>query len=646
MTLKRKTLREHEVLAIDCQATHSNPDKGHILEIGWVKTSASAPTDIEIISKDVETFLLKIPRGVEIPKAVLRITGIPDEELESARLPKEVWQRLSRVTKGIIDKATIEDTSQTNWNKTLQILTADNYAVCPAVIHFCRYEEPFLRKLHNRFSPGRDFPLSIFCTHEIVKRLIPGLPRKSLRAVAGYFGFSLPESRRCFHHVLATSVIWFHLVNSLEDTHDIHTFDELLDWLRQPVSYSSNIKGAREYPMAEVLRKDLPNLPGIYRMSRSGGDLLYIGKAKSLKQRINSYFHKGGRHPEHILEMLSQARSLGTTVTRTAVEAALVESDEIKRFSPPYNRALRTNEREARYFSRDLKSSNPQPDNCHSIGPLPSSYNVDPLILLGNVMVGDLRKISLKVVEGILDIPPEYLPARDCFVQGVKAFKLEFQKSLQPGFDFVRLMSLGAQFWKEKLEEQAAEEVAKKEAAEAAMAKKEALESAVKMGALGGDNTNESETEEVLELKMLESEDKEIEDTWTPERIVKVLKSIIRLSAFQIRRSRWFCRLSESSLVWMTAAGDEEGRNLIVFKGGTPIFKDPLSSSETVPLPPGHKKPLVERQKNFDLLVYDRMRVATTEIRRLLQEGRRIELWLHPDVFLRNEQLKRMLQWL
>jgi len=633
MTKKRNTLKELEVLAIDCQATHSNPDKGHILEIGWIKTRASTAVDVEKISKDVETFLLKIPRSAEIPRAVLRITGIPQEELKSAHSPREVWQHLSQTAEQIAI------------NSEPQKLNVDYGTTCPAVIHFCRYEESYLRKLHKKYGPKKNYPFSTICTHEIAKRLLPGLPRKSLRAVAGYFGLSLPESRRCLHHVAATALIWYHFVKLLEDTQNIHTYDELQGWLRKSTAYISNHKGLCEYPMAETYRKDLPNLSGIYRMYRSSGDLLYIGKAKALRQRISSYFHKGSRHPEHILEMLSQAQSLDTTITRTAFEAALLESDEIKRHAPPYNRALRTNERDVLFFSRDLKSSNPQPDSCHSIGPLSSSYNLNPLILLGNVLNGDLRKTSLKVIEGILDIPSEYLPGQDCFISGVKAFKQEFQTSLKVVFDLTTLISLGAQFWKDKLEEQAAEEAENRESAEAAVAKKEAPERSVEKAALGDGTASEPEEEKILELKMQESEDKEIVDTWTPERIVKVLKSIIRLGAFQIRRSRWFCRLSESSLVWTPVVGDAEVRSLIVFKGGTPLFKDPLSSSETVPLPPGHKKSLVERQKNFDLLVYDRMRVATTEIRRLIQEERTVDLYLHPDVCLRNEQLKRMLQW-
>jgi DNA polymerase-3 subunit epsilon len=435
--------------------------------------------------------------------------------------------------------------------------------------------------------------------------------------VAGYFGLSLPESRRSLHHVVATALIWHHLVKLLGDKHDIHTFHDLQEWLRQPATLLSDHKRAREYPMDEGYRKDLPNLPGIYRMYRSGGDLLYIGKAKSLKQRISSYFHKGSRHPEHILEMLSQAKSLETTVTNTSIEASLVESDEIKRLSPPYNRALRTNERGVLFFSRDLKSSNPQPDSCHSVGPLPSFYYLNSLVMLGDVLNGSVKKVSLKVIKEILDIPSEYLPDRDCFVSGLKTFRQEFQKFLQPAFNLATLMAMGTHFWKEKLEEQAAEE----------------------------DITGDSEAEEILELKMQEFEEKEIVDTWTPERIVKVLKSIIRLGAFQIRRSRWFCRLSESSLGWTTLVGDAEDRNLIVFKGGISHFNDPLSPSETIPVPPAHTKSLFERQKNFDLFAYDRMRITTTEIRRLIQEDRTVELCLHADVYLRNEQLKKILQW-
>jgi len=256
-----------------------------------------------------------------------------------------------------------------------------------------------------------------------------------------------------------------------------------------------------------------------------------------------------------------------------------------------------------------------------------------------------LRKIPPKVIEGILDIPPEYLPSRDCFLSGVKAFKQEFHPAFQPAFDLKAWMSLGAEFWKEKLEEQAAEEAAKREMAETEIVENEALVSVAKRG-VSAELSGESEEEEILELKMQEPVVRELEDNWTPERIVRILKSIIRMGAFQVRRSRWFTRLCESMLIWSPARGDAEMRNLIVFKEGIPISKAPLSSSEIKPVHKGHEKTIVERQRNFDIFVFERMRITTTEIRRLIQEGRTVELHLHPDVCLRNEQLKKMLRWL
>ncbi len=645
MKNKIVALKDLEVLAIDCQATHSNPNKGRILEIGWVRTRASGVTDYEKISEKVETYLLKTPRGFEIPRSVLKITGIAHEELKLAQRPKDIWQRISRAAEDITKKNGLKELNPTIRAETSLDLEPGHHSACPAIIHFCRYEEPFLRQLHKKYSPENEFPFSIICTHEIMKRLVPGLPRKSLRAVAGYFGQSLPDSRRSLHHVAATALIWSYLVARMAGSLDIHTYGELKAWLRKPITALTNQKRARKYPMAEVYRKNLPHLPGVYRMCRSGGDLLYVGKAKSLRQRIGSYFHMGSRHPEHILEMLSQAQSLDTTVTRTAFEAALVESDEIKRHSPPYNRALRTNEREVRFYSLDLKSSSSRPDSFHSIGPLPTSFNLDPLILLGEVLNGDSRKVSRKVIEGILDVPPEYLPDRTCFISGVKAFKREFQRSLQPACDLTTWMALGAQFWKEKLEEQAAEEAKKREAAESTPAERMVVEEADRIATRGEVDAIEPEGDEILVLQIQEWEGGEIDATWTPERIVKILKSIIRLGAFQIRRSRWFCRLCESSLVWTPSTGEPEPKNLIIFKGGTPIVEDSLSPSDKIPLSSGHANSLIDRQKNFDIFVFDRMRVTTTEIRRLIQEGRTIELHLHPDVCLRNEPLKRMLRW-
>jgi DNA polymerase III subunit epsilon len=127
----------------------------------------------------------------------------------------------------------------------------------------------------------------------------------------------------------------------------------------------------------------LPDKPGIYRMLRSNGDLLYIGKAKSLKQRVNSYFHQKAPHAEHTLEMLTQARGLAVTRTGSALEAAILEADEIKRHSPPYNIALRRLERRLVFCGVDFSCRDALADKECAVGPLPAGKSNEALAAFG-----------------------------------------------------------------------------------------------------------------------------------------------------------------------------------------------------------------------------------------------------------------------
>jgi len=89
----------------------------------------------------------------------------------------------------------------------------------------------------------------------------------------------------------------------------------------------------------EVL-KTLPVRPGVYRMQDSRGDVLYVGKARTLKNRVTSYTQVA-RLPKRLQRMVSQTRSMTIVTTRTEAEALLLEAQLIKRFRPPYNVLLR-----------------------------------------------------------------------------------------------------------------------------------------------------------------------------------------------------------------------------------------------------------------------------------------------------------------
>src|ERR1700742_4736205 len=96
---------------------------------------------------------------------------------------------------------------------------------------------------------------------------------------------------------------------------------------------ASTLKGAER--IAAYL-KTLPDGPGVYRMLNAKGEVLYVGKAASLKKRVASYA-KGGGHSNRIARMISETAEMIFISTASEIEALLLESNLIKRLKPRYN---------------------------------------------------------------------------------------------------------------------------------------------------------------------------------------------------------------------------------------------------------------------------------------------------------------------
>jgi len=93
----------------------------------------------------------------------------------------------------------------------------------------------------------------------------------------------------------------------------------------------------------EVIRRfwtTLPNAPGVYRMLDAKGDVLYVGKAKSLKNRVGSYA-RGQAHSNRIARMIGETASMEFVTTATETEALLLEANLIKQLKPRYNVLMR-----------------------------------------------------------------------------------------------------------------------------------------------------------------------------------------------------------------------------------------------------------------------------------------------------------------
>jgi excinuclease ABC subunit C len=86
--------------------------------------------------------------------------------------------------------------------------------------------------------------------------------------------------------------------------------------------------------------KTLPVRPGVYRMHDARGDVLYVGKARALKNRVTNYTQVT-RLPKRLQRMVAQTRSMTIVTTHTEAEALLLEAQFIKRYRPPYNVLLR-----------------------------------------------------------------------------------------------------------------------------------------------------------------------------------------------------------------------------------------------------------------------------------------------------------------
>jgi len=86
--------------------------------------------------------------------------------------------------------------------------------------------------------------------------------------------------------------------------------------------------------------KTLPQRPGVYRMNDARGDTLYVGKARSLKNRVTNYTQVA-RLPKRLSRMVAQTRSMTIVTTNNEAEALLLEAQLIKRYRPAYNVLLR-----------------------------------------------------------------------------------------------------------------------------------------------------------------------------------------------------------------------------------------------------------------------------------------------------------------
>ncbi len=553
-------LADLEVLVVDCQSTGQTPAHGVLLELGWCRARAS-----DSAPPRVTAHLTALPDGTRIPPAVTRVTGIRHEHLTTAVPVEHAYLELLAAAAQV--PPLVEGRT-------------------PVVIHYASFERVWLEHLKTTLAGGHVGVLELMCTHEIAKRLLD-LPRQGLRPLAGYFGLGKTELRRSAGHVAATAFVWRHLVLALAAV-GVSTWSELTVWLSEtpPVS-----RKARTLPLPRARRLALPDAPGVYRMLRHNGDVLYVGKATSLKKRVNSYFTKRRGHTERTMEMLTQVRDVSVTVTETALEAALLETDAIKRERPPYNVQLSGETREAWFSATDLSDAAPRPDDRFRLGPLPSRWALAPFAALRELVVEGRAPDRWRLARATA-VPPAFGPGEPEFLTGLSLFAARHGVER---FSHAALMSASKRLL--------------------ALSRAGTLDE--------GDTAGEAER------------------VWDPERVARHLERVVLHAGQLVRRARWLTLLSEASVSWLSS--DRLARRVLVLERAEVVERALVPVDAEPPEPPGAGRDRRARQASFDVAAYDRLRVLGTELKRIAGEGRAVDVRLSARVTLRGRRLGRLL---
>ena len=255
-------------------------------------------TEIAIYKFDghevIDQFISLINPEKPIQPFVVKLTGINNAMLRSAPKFYEVAKRIIEITEG-----------------------------CILVAHNASFDYRILRTEFNRL--GYDFKMPTLCTVELSKKLILEQPSYSLGKLVRSLGIPMADRHRASGDALATVQLFKLLLAKDTEKEIVKSF------------IKTEIKPGMLPKLLDIVEA-LPSKTGIYYIHNENGDLIYIGKSKNIKKRVNQHFTGTNSKSKKI-----QRDVYAVTYEETGSEliALLKESEEIKVNKPIYNRAQR-----------------------------------------------------------------------------------------------------------------------------------------------------------------------------------------------------------------------------------------------------------------------------------------------------------------
>jgi len=262
---------------IDVETTGLSPKRNKIIEIAIIIFDGQ---------QEIESFHTLVHPERKIPANITRLTGISNEMVRNAPKFWEIAKKIVELTEGTI-----------------------------LVAHNVSFDYNFVRQEFSEL--GYHFEREKICTVKLSRKLIPGRNSYSLGKICKEEGIFLDNQHRAYGDAQATVKLYGHLLQIEAKGHG------------GDPSYS---------PVQEKINA-LPDQTGVYYFFDANGDLLYVGKSNNIKDRVRSHFNDFSNNRR--LRLLEQIHDISYEITGSNIIALLLESEEIKKHKPTFNKAQR-----------------------------------------------------------------------------------------------------------------------------------------------------------------------------------------------------------------------------------------------------------------------------------------------------------------
>ncbi len=380
----QQLLDDTEFVVVDTETTGLRPGPDRVIEVAGIRLRGGTVVD---------SFHSLINPGRRLLPFIVKFTGITQDMLENAPTAKEIFPDFLEF---------IEDATLVGHNLGFDI-------------NFLAYETRLL---------GQACALDGLDTILLARRFLPGLKRFKLDMVAAHLKIQTINRHRALGDAEVTAAVFLRMLE-IARQQGIKTLGHLRLRVQLPVAWSGDITEAAVSEKGKLWRadgkltpaaiasarpngslfldpakkRDFPTKPGVYLMRDANQQVIYVGKAKNLKDRLSSYYSQPLGYTRKMDGLLQSVKDIETIVLGSELEALLLESRLIKELQPAYNVQLRNYELYP-FIKIDIQH------------PFPRVYATREVAADGSRYFGPFR--SRRLVDLTIELIQKIFPIRTC----------------------------------------------------------------------------------------------------------------------------------------------------------------------------------------------------------------------------------------